>query len=66
MLKENNLGAFDALQLEKGFLVKHLKQETLYLIQHVNSQMAKIGEDYKKILKKVFKVSLIKIQLMKK
>ena len=43
----NNLGAFDALQLEKGFFSETSKTRNSLFNTHVNSQMAKIGEDYK-------------------
>ena len=47
-LKENNLGAFDALQLEKGFFSETSKTRNSLFNTHVNSQMAKIGEEFKK------------------
>ena len=46
-LTENNLGAFDALQLEKGFFSETSKTRNSLFNTHVNSQMSKIGEDYK-------------------
>jgi hypothetical protein len=47
-LTENNLGAFDALQLEKGFFSETSKTRNSLFNTHVNSQMSKIGEDYKR------------------
>ena len=44
---ENNLGAFDALQLEKGFFSETSKTRNSLFNTHVQSQMSKIGEDYK-------------------
>jgi len=46
-LSENNLGVFDALQLEKGFFSETSKTRNSLFNTHVNSQMSKIGEDYK-------------------
>ena len=46
-LTENNLGVFDALQLEKGFFSETSKTRNSLFNTHVNSQMSKIGEDYK-------------------
>jgi hypothetical protein len=46
-LTENNLGAFDALQLEKGFFSETSKTRNSLFNTHVQSQMSKIGEDYK-------------------
>tara|TARA_X000001382_G_scaffold26517_4_gene17029 strand:+ start:588 stop:2435 length:1848 start_codon:yes stop_codon:yes gene_type:complete len=47
-LTENNLGAFDALQLEKGFFSETSKTRNSLFNTHVQSQMSKIGEDYKR------------------
>ena len=46
-VKENNLGVFDALQLEKGFFSETSKTRNGLFNTHVQSQMSKIGEDYK-------------------
>ena len=46
-LKENDLGMYDALQLEKGFFSETSKTRNSLFNTHVNSQMAKIGEDFK-------------------
>ncbi|WOZ55769.1 hypothetical protein HTVC041P_gp35 [Pelagibacter phage HTVC041P] len=43
----NNLGSFDALQLEKGFFSETSKTRNSLFNTHVNSQLSKIGEDYK-------------------
>jgi len=47
-ITNNNLGTFDALQLEKGFFSETSKTRNSLFNTHVNSQMSKIGEDYKK------------------
>jgi hypothetical protein len=47
-LTENNLGTFDALQLEKGFFSETSKTRNSLFNTHVQSQMSKIGEDYKR------------------
>jgi len=46
-ITENNLGVFDALQLEKGFFSETSKTRNSLFNTHVQSQMSKIGEDYK-------------------
>ena len=46
-LADNNLGTFDALQLEKGFFSETSKTRNSLFNTHVQSQMSKIGEDYK-------------------
>ena len=43
----NNLGTYDALQLEKGFFTETSKTRNSLFNTHVNSQMSKISEDYK-------------------
>ena len=48
---QNNLGSFDALQLEKGFFSETSKTRNSLFNTHVQSQMSKIGEDYKKSFK---------------
>ena len=50
-LNENNLGAFDALELEKGFFSETSKTRNSLFNTHVNSQMSKIGEDFKNSFK---------------
>lgn len=44
---ENNLGIYDPVKLEKGFFSKTSGTRNQLFQTHVNSQMAKIGEDYK-------------------
>lgn len=46
-LKENNLGIYDALQLEKGFFSETSKARNQLFNTHVQSQMSKIAEDFK-------------------
>jgi len=46
-LKENNLGIYDALQLEKGFFSETSKTRNGLFNTHVQSQMSKIAEDFK-------------------
>ena len=48
---ENNLGAFDALQLEKGFFSETSKTRNSLFNTHTQSQLSKIGEDYKRNFK---------------
>jgi hypothetical protein len=44
---ENNLGIYDPVKLEKGFFSQTSGTRNQLFQTHVNSQMAKIGEDYK-------------------
>jgi len=46
-LQENDLGAYDAITLEKGFFTETSKTRNGLFNTHVQSQMSKIGEDYK-------------------
>jgi len=46
-MSSNNLGTYDALQLENGFFSETSKTRNSLFNTHVNSQMSKIGEDYK-------------------
>ena len=44
---ENQLGSYDAIELEKGFFKKTSAMKAEIFGNHVKSQMAKIGEQYK-------------------
>jgi len=46
-LQENDLGAYDAITLEKGFFTETSKTRNSLFNTHVQSQMSKIGEDFK-------------------
>ena len=46
-VEANNLSAYDAIQLEKGFFSKTSGTRNSLLQNHVSSQMSKIGEEYK-------------------
>ena len=46
-VEKNNLGAFDALQLEKGFFSETSKSRNSLSNTHLQNQMSKIGEEYK-------------------
>ena len=46
-IKNNQLGSFDAVELEKGFFKKTSAMKAEIFSQHVRSQMAKVGEQYK-------------------
>ena len=46
-LQENDLGAYDPITLEKGFFTETSKTRNGLFNTHVQSQMSKIGEDYK-------------------
>jgi hypothetical protein len=46
-IDENNLGSYDALQLEKGFFTKTSASRAFLFNNHVTGQMSKIGEDFK-------------------
>ena len=46
-VQKNNLGAFDALQLEKGFFSETSKTRNSLFNTHSQSRLDKIGEDYK-------------------
>jgi len=50
-VQENNLGAFDALQLEKGFFSETSKTRNSLFNTHTQSQLSKIGDDYKNSFK---------------
>ena len=49
------------LQLEKGFFSETSKTRNSLFNTHNNSQISKIGEDYKRNFKESFKVNLIRI-----
>ena len=46
-IKDNQLGSFDAVELEKGFFKKTSAMKAEIFSQHVSRQMAKVGEQYK-------------------
>ena len=46
-IEDNNLNAYDAIQLEKGFFTKTSGTYNSLFQNHVSSQMSKIGEEYK-------------------
>ena len=46
-ISENQLGSYDAIELEKGFFKKTSAMKAEIFGNHVKSQMAKIGEQYK-------------------
>ena len=46
-IKENQLGSFDAVELEKGFFTKTSAMKAQLFNTHVQTQMGKVSEQYK-------------------